>query len=191
MQLPWLRRIGRELAAGAIALCAPMALSNCTAPMAKLHGVPASGFEQQLNEACGRPIVYPLSARCVALMGSAGPMLEHRSELVMAIWRTCPHDNPCYRITTTDPACTGQELTAVAASSGAGDPCQRAQQADYSCAALRDDLAYMEHAHQPLAQRDVDNSCEANKNRLEEYDRKIEEMSVRIQWYRIFAQKGF
>jgi hypothetical protein len=193
VQLSWLRRIVNECAAGAIALFPLLVLSDCTpsaSPMAKLHGVPASGFEQQLNQACGQPIAYPLSSQCIALMGSAGPMLEHRSELVMAIWRTCPYDNPCYRIATTDPACTGQGLTAVTAS-GVGDPCQRAQQANYSCAALRDDLAYMESVRQPAAQQDVDNGCEANKKRLEEYDNKIEEMSVRIQWYRIFAKKKF
>ncbi len=193
MELPWLRRVVTGWVASALAFILMMLVGGCTAgssPMVKLHGVPAGSFEEQLNEACGKPIVYPLSSKCIALMGSAGPMLEHRSELVMAIWRTCPYDNPCYRITTTDSACTGQGLTAVS-DSGVGNPCQRAQQANYSCAALRDDLAYMERSRQPLAQQDTDNGCEANKKRLSEFDKKIEEMSVRIQWYRIFAEKGF
>jgi len=195
VELPWLGRVVKGWAVSALAVFPLLMLSDCApgaAPMVKLHGVPAGSFEQQLDEACGQPIVYPLSPKCIALMGSAGPMLEHRSELVLAIWRTCPYDNPCYRVTTTDPACTGQGLTAVSdKGSGVGDPCQRAQQANYSCAALRDDLAYMERSRQPLAQQDADSGCEASKKRLDEYDKKIEEMAVRIQWYRIFAKQGF
>jgi hypothetical protein len=157
-----------------------------------LHAVAAGGFEQQLDDACGQPIVYPIGPKCIALMGGAGPMLQHRSDLVMEIWRTCPDDNPCNRVTRTDPACSGQALTPVSASAGgAGDPCQRAQEANYSCAALRDDLVYQERMRQPAAAPGADEGCAYNKNRLAQYDQQVEEMSVHIQWYRIFARKGF
>ncbi len=195
MELPSIGRVVKGGVSLALALCPLLILSRCTpssTPLVKLHGVPASGFEKQLDDACGQPIVYPISAKCIALMGGVGPMLQHRSDLVMRIWRTCPDDNPCYRVTRTDPACSGQALTAVSDSgSGAGDQCQRAQEANYSCAALRDDLVYQERLHQPVAAPGADDDCANNKNRLAEYDQKIEEMSVHIQWYRIFARKGF
>lgn len=169
-------------------------LSACTAgstPLVKLHGVPAGGFEQQLNQACGKPIAYPISAKCITLMGSAGPMLQHRSDLVMKIWRTCPDDNPCYRITKTDPACAGQTPSAVSDHrAGTNDACLMAQEANYSCAALRDDLVYLDRTQHSSSAK-TDNDCAQAKTALAEYDRKIEEVSVRIQWYRIFAEKGF
>jgi hypothetical protein len=195
VELPSLRRVVKGGTSLVLAFCPLLLLSDCTAgstPLVKLHGVRAGGFEQQLEEACGQPIVYPLSAKCIALMGSAGPMLQRRSDLVMRIWRTCPDDNPCYRVTSTDPACSGQGLTAVSDSGGAAaNSGQRAQQANYSCAALRDDLVYQERLRQPSAPPGADENCADNKSRLAEYDRNIEEMSVRIQWYRIFAEKGF
>lgn len=189
----WFHSFIASCAVAALAFASLTLASACTsatAPMVKLHGVPAGRFEQQLNEACGKPIAYPLSSRCITLMGSAGPMLEHRSVLVMKIWRSCPHDNPCYRIITSDPACTGQTVPAVSDHGATvNDACLRAQQANYSCAALRDDLTYLERSRQVAAPPDDD--CEVNKNNLSEYDKRIEEMSVRIQWYRIFAAKGF
>jgi len=159
--------------------------------MVKLRGVPVSSFEQELDQACGQPIAYPLSAQCIDLMGSAGPMLAHRSVLVMKIWRSCPEDNPCYRIVKTDPACGGPAPTAVSDhSGGATDSCTRAQETNYSCAALRDDLVYIDRMQQACCAQD-DSDCAQAKMTLAEYDKKIEEMSVRIQWYRIFAKKGF
>jgi hypothetical protein len=186
----------RMLRKGAsIALTPLLLLGGCTpgsSPMVKLHGVPVGSFEQQLNEACGQPIAYPLGAQCIGLMGSAGPMLQHRSDLVMRIWRSCPDDNPCYRVTQTDPVCGGQGLTAVSdRGGGAGNPCERAQEANYSCAALRNDLVYQQRLSQPPTAQDPYDNCAQNKNDLADYDKKIEEMSVRIQWYRIFAEKGF
>ncbi|MGO9059587.1 MAG: hypothetical protein ACLQU2_19730 [Candidatus Binataceae bacterium] len=159
--------------------------------MVKLHGMAVSTFEQELDQACGQPIAYPLSAQCIDLMGSAGPMLAHRSVLVMKIWRSCPEDNPCYRIVKSDPACGGQAPTAVSDPRGVAiDPCARAQEANYSCAALRDDLVYVNRMQQASSAQD-DSYCAQAKMALAEYDKKIEEMSVRIQWYRIFAKKGF
>ena len=162
-----------------------------TAPMVKLHGVPVSSFEQELDQACGQPIAYPLRAQCIDLMGSAGPMLAHRSLLVMKIWRSCPQDNPCYRIVKTDPACGEQAPTAVSEHGGrATDSCTRAQEADYSCAALRDDLVYVDRVRQASSAQG-DSDCAQAQMTLADFDKKIEEMSVRIQWYRIFARKGF
>jgi hypothetical protein len=156
-----------------------------------MHSVPAGSFEQQLDDACGRPIVYPISAKCIALMAGAGPMLQHRSDLVMAIWRSCPEENPCYRVARTEPACSGQGLTAVAdTGTRAESPCLKAQQANYSCAALRDDLVYRERLRQPAPAADADGECTESKHRLSEYDQQVEDMSVHIQWYRIFAKKG-
>lgn len=110
----------------------------------------------------------------------------------MRIWRSCPDDNPCNRVAQTDPACGGQGLTAVSdRGDGAGNPCERAQEANYSCAALRNDLVYRQRLSQPPASPDPYDNCAENRNTLADYDKKIEEMSVRIQWYRIFAEKGF
>ena len=173
-------------------------LSACTpatTPMVKLQGVPAGLFEQELDQACGQPIAYPLSPKCIAMLCSAGPMLEHRSILVMKIWRSCPQDNPCYRITQTEPACAGQTLPAVSDhGGGANDPCLMAQEANYSCAALRNDLVYLQRTRQgseALDSEAVEDDCAGNKRNLSEYDKRVEEMSVLIQWYRIFAHKGF
>jgi hypothetical protein len=179
---------------GILALAPLLLLSACSAgttPLVKLHGVPAGSFEDQLNQACGQPIAYPLSAQCIELMGSAGPMLQHRSDLVMKIWRSCPDDNPCYRIIKEDPACSGQTLPASDHGGGAGDSCLRAQEANYSCAALRNDLVYIQRINQVPAAQAADDDCSTNQKSLAEYDKRIEEMAVRIQWYRIFAKKGF
>jgi hypothetical protein len=169
-------------------------MNACTAgstPLVKLHGVPAGSFEAQLNEACGQPIEYPLSARCINLMGSVGPMLEHRNDLVMRIWRSCPEDNPCYRVVKSDPACNGEAAPLPPDHGGSkSDPCLAAQEANYSCAALRNDLVYIQRISQTGVQS-PDDDCESNKRRLMEFDQKIEDMSTRIQWYRIFAEKGF
>jgi hypothetical protein len=176
----------------ALAFCPLLLLSDCTTAR-NLRSVPAGSFEAQLDEACGKPIVYPLSPKCIKLMGGVGPALRHRSDLVMRIWRTCPDENPCNKIVRSNPACTGQgaagSVTAVS-DSGAGtkDPCQRAQEADYSCLALREDLAYR---NSPGQAPDPEDNCAANKNRLDEFDQKIEDMSVHIQWYRVFAGQGF
>lgn len=176
----------------------PLLLSACTpstTPMVKSDGVPVGRFQQELYQACGQPFAYPLSPKCIAMMGSAGPMLEHRSVLVMKIWRSCPQDNPCYRITSTDPACAGQTLPAVSDhGGGASDPCLMAQEANYSCAALRNDLVYLERSRQgseALDSEALEDGCAENKRNLSEYDKRVEEMSVLIQWYRIFANKGF
>jgi hypothetical protein len=192
---PTSTRSGAPRNGGVFALAPLLLLYACTpgsSPLVKLHGVPVGGFEQQLDEACGKPIAYPLGAKCVGLMGSAGPMLQHRSDLVMRIWRSCPDDNPCYRVTREDPACGGQAPLAVSdRGAGALDPCQRAQEANYSCAALRNDLVYLESIRQASPPQAAEADCAEDKKSLVEYDKKIEEMSVRIQWYRIFAEKGY
>ena len=44
-----------------------------------------------------------------------------------------------------EPACAGQTLSAVSdPSGGASDPCLMAQESNYSCAALRNDLVYLD-----------------------------------------------
>jgi hypothetical protein len=176
---------GKTRALGLISVFVLMTMNACTpgsTPLVKLHGVPAGSFEAQLNEACGDPIQYPLSAGCIKLMGSAGPMLEHRNDLVMRIWRSCPEDNPCYRVITSDPACNG---------GSASDSCLAAQRANYSCAALRNDLVYLQRISQHPGTQTPDDNCESNKRRLTDFDQKVEDMSTRIQWYRIFAEKGY
>lgn len=118
-------------------------------------------------------------------------MLQHRSDLVMAIWRSCPDENPCYQVARTESACSGQTLTAVSdTGSGAQTSCLKAQQANYSCAALRDDLVYKERLRQPALAVDSEGECSASRHRLTEYDQQVEDMSVHIQWYRIFARKS-
>jgi hypothetical protein len=178
---------------GMLALAPVLLVGACTAgtvSSAKMRAVTVGGFEQQLDQACGQPIAYPLTPQCLALMGSVGPLLEHRSVLVMKIWRSCPQDNPCYRIIKTEPACAGQTLPAVSDhGGGANDPCLRAQEANYSCAALRNDLAYLERTR--AGSDALYDECDENKRALAEYDQRIEQMSVLIQWYRSFADKGF
>src|SRR5271156_998412 len=76
----------------------------------------------------------------------------------------------------------------------ANDPCLMAQEANYSCAALRNDLGYLQRTRQgseALDSEAVEDDCAGNKRNLSEYDKRVEEMSVLIQWYRIFAHKGF
>jgi hypothetical protein len=176
----------------ALAFCPLLLLCDCSSA-SNLRSVPASSFEAQLDNACGKPITYPLSAKCISLMGGVGPALRHRSDLVMRVWRTCPDENPCDKIARSDPACAGQgvagSVTAVSDSVAASsDLCLKAQEANYSCLALREDQAYRNIPGQPP---DPDDSCAANKGRLDEFDQKIEDMSVHIQWYRVFAGQSF
>jgi hypothetical protein len=170
-------------------------LSACLAaskPAATSQSAQPEGFQQQLSDACGRPVLYPISTKCIGVMGSVGPLLQRRSDLVVKIWRSCANDNPCYRIASTDPACGGRVTPVRAGLFGAdNDSCRRAQQADYSCAAMLNDLAYTDPAQQPDGAQGGDYECMRAKSALVEFDQEIDRMSVRIQWYRAFAAQGF
>lgn len=170
-------------------------LSACLAaskPAATSQSAQAEGFQQQLSDACGQPVRYPINAKCVTVMGSVGPLLRERSDLVVKIWRNCPQDNPCYRIASTDPACGGHVTPVRDGLFGAdNDSCKSAQQANYSCAAMLNDLAYTEPVEQQISAQSGDYDCSRAKSALTQFDQEIERMAVRIQWYRAFAAQGF
>lgn len=42
-----------------------------------------------IDQACGNPIAYPVSASCVSAMGKYGPVVQRRSDLVMAVKTAC------------------------------------------------------------------------------------------------------
>ncbi len=122
------------------------------------------------------------------MMGSVGPLLQHRSDLIMKIWRSCPDENPCYRIAKTEPVCTAAPAPAVSFDNP-NQSCRQAQQADHSCAALLRDPVYANLHQTGFAPDPYD--CQRAKNELEELDREVERMSLRIKWYRVFAAQGF
>ncbi|HEY2105597.1 MAG TPA: hypothetical protein VGH29_07420 [Candidatus Binataceae bacterium] len=125
------------------------------------------------------------------MMGSVGPLLQHRSDLIMSIWRSCPEENPCYRITTTQPACTGELAAAQPVSFvDRGESCRKAEQADYSCAALLNDPVYAGSVHLTGMPQDL-YQCQRAKAALADLDREVDRMRVRIQWYRVFASQGY
>jgi hypothetical protein len=170
-----------------LSACVTISRSSATST-----GTVGDGFQAELYQACGRHVVYPINAKCIRLMDSVGPLLQHRSDLVMAIWRSCPQESPCSRIASKEPAC--------AASSDAAHPqllggdnqaCLKAEEADYSCAALLNDLVYTQMVKQQPKPAAADFECERAKTALANFDREIERMSVRIQWYRSFAVQGF
>jgi len=43
----------------------------------------------EFQKRCGDPIRFPISDECVRMAGDAGPELRRRSELTMAVWRSC------------------------------------------------------------------------------------------------------
>lgn len=194
MELALIGRLMKGGTSPAFALV-PLLLSACAAsspPAANPPpAIPASGFEQQLTDSCGRPVVWPINAKCVAMMGSVGPLLQHRSDLIMNVWRSCPEENPCYRISTTQPACTGQlEGAQTVNFVDRGESCRKAEEADYSCAALLNDPVYGGAIHQTGLKQDP-YECQRAKAALADLDREVDKMSVRIQWYRVFAAHGY
>ena len=61
-----------------------------------------------------------------------------------------------------EPACAGQTLPALSDhGGGASDPCLMAQASNYSCAALRNGLVYLERTRQ--ASEALDDDCTENK----------------------------
>ncbi len=166
----------------ALALC--LLLIGCAAKTtgANTPGVPTGRFEEQLADSCGERVAYPISGKCISMMGSVGPLLQHRSDLIMAIWRSCPDENPCNRVAANEPACSGQ-------ADSAADSCKKVQQADYSCAALLKDPAYSGYLHQIITPDPYE--CRRAKTALTEFDQEVERMSLRIQWYRVFAAQGY
>jgi hypothetical protein len=194
VELPSIRCIVKSGTFLALALV-PLLLIACSAsspPAANPPAIPVFSFEQQLADSCGQPVAWPIHAKCVAMMGSVGPILQHRSDLIMSVWRSCPEENPCYRITTTQPACTGQSASATQPVNFVdhSESCRNAQEADYSCAALLKDPVYDGYIHQTgLPQDPYD--CQRAKAALTDLDREVDRMSVRIQWYRVFAAHGY
>ena len=192
MELPSISRVLKGVTSLALAL-GPLLLSACSAgspPAANPPSVPAFGFEQQLTDSCGQPVAWPINARCVAMMGSVGPLLQHRSDLIMSVWRSCPAENPCYHITTTQPACTGQLAAQPVNFVDGNDLCRKAEQADYSCAALLNDPVYAGSVRQAELKQDP-YGCQRAKAAVTDLDQEVDRMSVRIQWYRVFAEHGY
>jgi hypothetical protein len=178
-----------------LALPQVLLLSACLAaskPAAQAPAAPAADFQQQLSDACGLPVLYPINHKCIGVMGSVGPLLQQRSNLVVKIWRSCPQDSPCYRVASADPACGGRLTPVRDGLFGAdNDSCKRAQQANYSCSAMLNDLAYAEPVAQPVSAQNEGYECSRAKSALVQFDQEIDRMAVRIQWYRAFAAQGF
>jgi hypothetical protein len=188
VELPSIRLTEKGQSCVAIAL-ASMLLCACSTqshPARNTAPIPSSTFEQELAGSCGQPVAYPISERCIAMMGSVGPLLQHRSDLIMKIWRNCPAENPCYRIAAAEPACGGAQPVSFGAVT---QSCREAQEADHSCAALLKDPVYANLKQEGFAPDPYD--CQRAKNALADLDREVESMSLRIQWYRAFAVQGF
>jgi hypothetical protein len=170
-------------------------LSACLAaakPAAQSPAAPAADFQQQLSDACGQPVLYPINHKCISVMGSVGPLLQERSDLVVKIWRSCPQDSPCYRVASSDPACGGHLTPVRDGIFGAdNDSCKKAQEANYSCSAMLNDLAYADPVAQPVSAQSEGYECSRAKSALIQFDQEIDRMAVRIQWYRAFAAQGF
>jgi len=98
--------------------------------------------EVTTEDACGTPFRWPLSRECVntlslGLNQAQIALLQHKSDLMMAVWRACPSADPCKAVSDATPAChpltdTDQSLKA----------CREAHEADYSCRALENDPIY-------------------------------------------------
>jgi hypothetical protein len=98
----------------------------------------------------------------------------------MATWRNCPEENPCQRIIAHDPACAGVVSSSLQPASSTTDPgCERAQMADYSCAALQQDRMYLLIQH-----KEASPECHQAKTDLAKFDNDIERVRLQIQWYR-------
>jgi hypothetical protein len=189
VKLPSIRSAGQSCAVAALCALLLGACSTASRPAAHPVALPGSSFDQELTDACGQPVAYPISPKCVSMMGSVGPLLQHRSDLIMKIWRSCPDENPCYRITRTDPACNGAPAAQPVSLGNSNQSCKEAQETDHSCAALLRDPVYANLHQAAFAPEPYD--CQRAKNDLAELDREVDRMSLRIQWYRVFAAQGF
>jgi hypothetical protein len=121
--------------------------------------------EITLDEACGNPTRFPVSQECLNATGYRyGPLLQQKSNLVMAVWRACPLDDPCSVIrhgvggtpsragVGAAPACQKADalfykmVTAMTPPDPEWDSaerdCKKAQDEDYSCRALQADETY-------------------------------------------------
>jgi hypothetical protein len=43
----------------------------------------------EFQKRCGNPVRFPVSDECVRMAGNEGPELRRRSDLTMAVWRSC------------------------------------------------------------------------------------------------------
>jgi hypothetical protein len=147
---------------------------------------PQGDFPERVIAACGKPLRYPVSDGCAALMASVGPLLKRRSALVMGVWRSCPGDNPCLRIAAGQPACQ-MPLSGVSLSTAPqlNPACAQLLEADYSCSALLHDPLY------GLIQNQMANPrCEDARKALSDFDRDVENVRLQIQWYQTLTRGG-
>jgi hypothetical protein len=96
--------------------------------------------QKQRDEACR----IPVRADCVN--GKFGLLIQNMSDLTMAVWRVCPDENPCTRISKNDPACirmNGDEFDSPSWGLDS-ESCKKVQMADYSCKALSSDPTYVQ-----------------------------------------------
>jgi hypothetical protein len=95
-----------------------------------------------LDQACGNPTRFPVSQECVSMMEYPyGSLLQQKSDLLMAVWRACPSDNPCMPVLSSTPACRDLESLKPGTTEykNAGSSCLVAQTQDYSCSRFHND----------------------------------------------------
>jgi hypothetical protein len=93
-------------------------------------------------EACGSPTRFPVSPECMSMMDYPyGPLLQQKSNLLMAVWRACPSADPCEPVRKSAPACQKMDTlkAGTAEFEDVRSKCVNAQSLDYSCHALRSD----------------------------------------------------
>lgn len=125
------------LLAGFVAGCG----STQTAPDSNY----AEPHKVTIDEACGTPQRWPISQECLNMLSlginqSQIALLQQKSDLLMAVWRSCPSASPCKAVSDATLAChplTDQSRKA----------CREAQEADYSCRALENDPIYAQRNH--------------------------------------------
>jgi hypothetical protein len=141
MEPRWRLALGRRirltvlLLAGIVAGCA-------STEMAPDSSNPVQPHEVTIDEACGNPTRFPVSQECLNAMGYRyRGLLQHKTDLVMAVWRACPSASPCTTVRNSTPVC--QELNTLKSGSAeyedADSKCKKAYAADYSCNALVND----------------------------------------------------
>jgi hypothetical protein len=113
--------------------CSPLLDSSETTPQAS----PTVG----IDEVCGNPTWFPVSQECVGRMGYPyGTLLKQKSDLLMAVWRSCPSASPCEAVQQATPACL--QIRQGRISDETTKACHKAQRADHSCGSLLNDPMY-------------------------------------------------
>jgi hypothetical protein len=103
----------------------------------------SASHKQTIDEACGNPTRWPISQDCLNLIDSPqGPLLQQKSDLIMAVRRSCPSADPCALLEACQkPDLLGENIDTSEWEAQKAD-CVRSQQADYSCAAIQKDREY-------------------------------------------------